>query len=49
MNVLSKETQHLIVEAQSNYRNLLNLEGKLASLHEFISTGVGSVRITVVC
>ena len=37
MNVLSKETQHLIVEAESNYRNLLNLDEKLASLHEFIS------------
>jgi hypothetical protein len=37
INVLSKEMQHLIVEAESNYRNLLNLEEKLASLHKFIS------------
>ena len=37
MNVLSKETQYLILEAERNYRNLLNLEEKLTFLYEIIS------------
>ena len=37
MNVLSKETQHLTLEAEGNYQNLLNLEEKLAFLYELIS------------
>ncbi|CAA7267048.1 unnamed protein product [Cyclocybe aegerita] len=37
MNVLSNNMQRLIVEAERSYQNLLDLEEKLATLHELLS------------